>query len=461
MGLMAVVQVVWGESLGRLEIPLTRVSRSSSWKFEQRAPLDLLALASKASKVRLENDANAQYIGEIALGTPGRVMTVVFDTGSSDLWLPSTKYDSIASSTATCPAGGCNQHASISYSQGEVEGVLQTDRLTMGDRVIASQEFLLASSTEGLGNRLFDGVLGLAFPALSHTGTTVLEQLVDQAHIESFSFYIAYQPETSFFVLGLPREEWYEPGSMVFAPVKLQEWWTFEGAVSIGSTLLMENSLFALDTGTSLLTVPAEDFQVVLKALLPEDVLSECEMDTLLNMVLCPCKAAKDMQIMYIMFLDKEYPIFPEDLLGKISDIDDFCMLEIQPSSDSLPLILGDTFLRTVVPIFDIAGNRVGIGQRRDHVPRLSETQAKLKADASLKYRKGPLLEPHMPLPGNDLVFWGICLPIAIVVGSLLGWILGICLGKVFLDGRQGASAREAFTAFEEEEAAIPYIRVE
>ncbi|KAE8728691.1 Aspartic proteinase A2 [Hibiscus syriacus] len=151
-------------------------------------PKDLEALIASMKKYRfhnnlgdseevdiiaLKNYMDAQYYGEIAIGTPPQKFTVIFDTGSSNLWVSSAKCHFSAacylhskykaSESKTYKKNG--KSAAIQYGTGAVSGFFSYDDVQVGDLVVEDQEFIEATKEPGITFFVarFDGILGLGF----------------------------------------------------------------------------------------------------------------------------------------------------------------------------------------------------------------------------------------------------------------------------------------------------------
>lgn len=137
--------------------------------------------------IPLTAENGALWYGAITVGTPEVHFTVVFDTGSSDLFLPSTsceslscdghtRYDTGASSTAK-PVG---RKFDITFGDNStVEGDVFEDTVSIAGLTASDQAVGAALSySSGLAVDQFppDGLLGMAFNEISEFGASPLFQ---------------------------------------------------------------------------------------------------------------------------------------------------------------------------------------------------------------------------------------------------------------------------------------------
>nr|XP_011766854.1 pepsin A-1-like [Macaca nemestrina] len=151
----------------------------------------------------LENYLDVEYFGTIGIGTPAQDFTVIFDTGSSNLWVPSVYCSSLActnhnlfnpqdSSTYQSTSGTL----SITYGTGSMTGILGYDTVQVGGISDTNQIFGLSETEPGsfLYYAPFDGILGLAYPSISSSGATpVFDNIWDQGLVSQdlFSVYLS------------------------------------------------------------------------------------------------------------------------------------------------------------------------------------------------------------------------------------------------------------------------------
>jgi len=232
--------------------------------------------SGKGSPIPLDSKSDAQYYGPITLGAPPQSFLVLFDTGSSNLWVPSsecplwqiscdlhTKYYSTLSNTYK--ANGTS--FSIQYGTGSADGFLSQDSLGIGGVVVKSQTFAEITGEPGITflAASFDGILGLAFNSISVDHVTpVWYNLMSQGLVQSpvFAFWLNRDPNAGpgqggELVLGGTDPNHYT-GSFTYTPVTEQTYWEFKvDSIAISSTTFCTGCKAIADSGTSLLAGPS------------------------------------------------------------------------------------------------------------------------------------------------------------------------------------------------------------
>ncbi|NWV70464.1 PEPC protein, partial [Malurus elegans] len=143
------------------------------------------------------------YFGEIGIGTPPQNFLVIFDTGSANLWVPSSYCQSPAcgdharfNHSLSSTFLGIDESYTLSYGFGDVAVALGWDTVTIQNITVRNQEFglSLAEPSRPFYYLDFDGILGMAYPGVAIPSfSTLLQNLLVQEQLNQpiFSFYFS------------------------------------------------------------------------------------------------------------------------------------------------------------------------------------------------------------------------------------------------------------------------------
>ncbi|KAF7342255.1 Acid protease [Mycena venus] len=320
------------------------------------------------------------WVGKISIGTPPQHFVVDFDTGSADLWVPSSscypeqacalksKFNAAASSTAVKDKADIFviEYGDGSAAAGKVFTLTVPRTLLLLRGVTAVNQYfspvdLLSSSFK---TSPYDGILGLGFPAISDfppPSTPFFNTAFRKGTLpkNQFGFYLASKGSELF--LGGTDTTKYKGAIEYHSVDPATGFWQITGAsAKVDSTVAVSGFETIIDSGTTIMYgPPAAVAQVYVGVAL------RCifELNQYIFQVITRSPAPPPPKIAF-NWGGKDWPISAANInLGMTAQGSKQCvgtLAGLDLGFGSNVWLLGDSFMQNVYSVFDFGQNEVG-----------------------------------------------------------------------------------------------------
>ncbi|KAK6308552.1 hypothetical protein J4Q44_G00218230 [Coregonus suidteri] len=334
----------------------------------QKFPSNPMAKFYQTGDEAMTNDADLSYYGVISIGTPPQSFKVIFDTGSSNLWVPSVSCSSQAcqnhakfNPAQSTTFSWANQPVSIQYGTGSMTGQLAYDTVSVGG-ISVTQQIFAASQTEApfMAIMVADGILGLAFPNLAASGATpVFDNMMTQGLVSQnlFSVYLSRNSAEGSVVSFGDIESNYYTGQITWIPLSSETYWQINmDSVTInGNTVACNGGCQAIiDTGTSQIVGPTTEIKNINSWL---GATADKYGDALVN-----CNNIPNMPEVTFTLNGNAFTISASAYTSQ-DWLSNSCRTGFGNGGTQQLWILGDVFIRQYYAIFDRQNNSVGLAQ--------------------------------------------------------------------------------------------------
>ncbi|XP_057582523.1 pregnancy-associated glycoprotein 2-like [Hippopotamus amphibius kiboko] len=315
----------------------------------------------------LRNYLDLSYIGKITIGTPPQEFRVLFDTGSSDFWVPSIYCSSPYCRTrklfnprlsVTFQRSG--QLCNLNYFSGKIVGFLGYDTVRIGNLVVMAQAFVLSKKQIGTDGAKFDGILGLGYPKLSTLAVTpVFDNMNRQGVISQpvFAFYFRTGKVNGSVVMFDGVDHSYHKGQLKWIPVSHTDYWRMNmNRITMNGLVIgcFHGCQAILDTGSPLLLGPTEHVTAIQKLI---SATSSGEEYTV------PCSSIRRLPNIIFTINGNDFPVPSKAYIWKGPK--GICFSNFGGGTESFKLpekwILGEVFLRVYFSVYDRENRRIGL----------------------------------------------------------------------------------------------------
>ncbi|KAG0019384.1 hypothetical protein BGZ80_005890 [Entomortierella chlamydospora] len=295
-------------------------------------------------------NADVSYLITVGLGTPAQDVDLIFDTGSSDLWVQSANYDPSQSSTSS----DLGETFSIEYGSGSTSGEEYTDQVTIGGFTF-TQEFGVASEASG-----FDGTQGLVgfgpddLSAITSNGENIptpTDNLYSSGQISSDVIGVYFQPITD----GGSQET---NGEVTFGGVDSTN------SITYGTTKVSSATHGIVDTGTTLILLSSNDVTALYKNI------QGAALDNNTGLYTIPSSQVSKLKNITFTIGGTAFTLTPSQYLVPANQVANMggnsgttysWIGSLGDNESGLAFILGQKFLENYYSVYDTTNNRVGL----------------------------------------------------------------------------------------------------
>jgi cathepsin D len=337
-------------------------------KRDNKYPVLMASTPTTPNSMGINQDGqDYSYFSSVKLGSKGKDLWLLIDTGSSNTWMfgsdcsdhACTKHDTFGKGDSDTLNVTKNEW-NVSYGTGDVGGVVASDKFSFAGYDVEVGFGLALNASDDFLTYPMDGILGLGRTISNKLGTPTLMDVMASKKLLKANLLGVHLSRSADgttdgqITFGAPDTSKFTGDLSYTKSVSADGLWEIaaDGAGIDGQSLGFKGKTAIIDTGTSYVLMPPGDAKT-LHSKIPGGSNSG-ETYTI------PCNTTASVQF---TFSGKTYDVPPKDYVGKPDKTGMMCASNIVGHQSFGPdaWLLGDVFLKNVYSVFDFDQDRIGM----------------------------------------------------------------------------------------------------